>query len=117
MLHLLAEWLLYSVGLIIATNVIPGFKIKNFGTALLAALVVGLVNVSIGWLLTFLAFPINFLTFGLFAALIALLINACVLKIASVFAPGFKVQGFLPAFLAALLLAVLQFVWRVLARA
>src|SRR5579883_310823 len=113
MLHLLAEWILYSIGLFIATNVIPGFKIKSFGTALLAALVVGLMNVCIRWVFVVLALPVNFLTFGLFAGLIVLLINACILKIASVLAPGFKVQGFLPAFLAALLLAVLHFAWAI----
>jgi putative membrane protein len=111
LLHLLIEWVVYSVGLLIAAHLIPGFKIKSFGSAMIAVIVIGLLNVTLGLLLGLVAFPINLLTFRLFSGVISLLINACVLRVAGIFSPGFKVDGFVPALLGAIVLLVLHFIW------
>ena len=74
---------------------IPGMQIRSFGTALLATLVIGLVDFILGPILRFVAFPITFLTLGLFR----LVINAVLLKLASLFTPGFRIDGFLAALL------------------
>ena len=82
--------------------------VKSFGAALVAALVIGLVNGTLGLLLKIMTFPLTVITLGLFL----LVINAIMLKIAAVFAPGFEVIGFLPALVGALILSVLHLIVR-----
>ena len=67
---------------------------RGLGTALIAAVVIGLVNGTIGMLLKVLTFPLTIITFGIFW----LLINALMLKFAAMFVPGFEVRGLWPAF-------------------
>lgn len=104
MLHWLINWLLSAVSLIIVANVIRGIQVDGFGTALIAALVIGLVNATIGLLLKIITFPLTILTLGLFW----LVINALMLKLAAALVPGFRVNGFLPAFLGAILLTLVS---------
>src|SRR5271170_4023208 len=107
MLRLLVHWVLNAVSLLIITRVVPGFHVANFRTAMLAAVVIALVNVTIGAILKLLTLPLSFLTLGLFL----LVINALMLQFSSVFVRGFYVDGFFHAFLAALLLALLHTLW------
>ena len=62
------------------------------------------MNAILGPILRFLTFPLTVLTLGLFR----LLVNAFLLKVAAAFAPGFRVNGCLPAVLGALVLTVLS---------
>jgi len=78
--------------------------VRGFGTALIAAVVIGLVNGTIGALLKLFTFPITILTFGLFW----LLINALMLKFAALFVPGFEVRGLWPAFWGGIILSILN---------
>jgi len=82
--------------------------VRGLGTALIAAVVIGLVNSTIGALLKFVTFPLTILTFGLFW----LLINALMLKLASLFVPGFEVRGLWPAFWGGLILSLLNMIVR-----
>ena len=77
---------------------------RGFATALLAAVIIGFVNGTIGLLLKILSFPLIVVTFGIFW----LIINALMLKLASLLVPGFEVRGFAPAFWGALILSVLN---------
>lgn len=104
MIKLLAHWILSALCLLLVANFVPGFFIRGFGTALIAAVVIGLVNGTIGILLKVLTFPLTILTFGIFW----LLINAFMLKFASIFVPGFEVRGLWPAFWGGLILSVLN---------
>ena len=79
MTNLLVNWLLSAVSLIIVAYLIPGFEIRGFGTALVAAIVVALINATIGFILKVITFPITILTLGLFL----LVINAIMLKFAA----------------------------------
>ena len=81
---------------------------QGFGTALIAAVVIGLVNGTIGMLLKIITFPLTILTFGIFW----LLINALMLKFAAFFVPGFEVRGLWPAFWGGLILSVLNMIIR-----
>lgn len=108
MLRLLLHWLLSAVALILVSNIVRGFVIQSFLTALIAALVIGLVNVLLGWPLKIVTFPLAFLTLGLFY----LVLNAILLKIASAFVPGFHIYGFLPAFWAAIVLSLINLLFR-----
>ncbi len=93
-----------AVSLLIVTRVVPGFVVRGFSTALLAAVVIGLVNATLGLLLKILTFPLTVLTLGIFW----LVINALMLMVASAIVPGFKVQGFVPAFLGAIVLSLVN---------
>lgn len=77
---------------------------RGFGTALIAAVVIGLVNGTIGMLLKIITFPLTIVTFGIFW----LLINALMLKFAALFVPGFEVRGLWPAFWGGLILSLLN---------
>jgi putative membrane protein len=103
-MQILLKWLLSAVSLLIVTRIVPGFVVKGFGTALIAAVVIGLVNATIGLVLKVLTLPLTILTLGLFW----LIINALMLMLASALVPGFKVDGFLPAFLGAIVLSLVN---------
>ena len=104
MMKLLAHWVLSALCLLLVAHFVPGFFVRGFGTALIAAVVIGLVNGTIGILLKILTFPLTILTFGIFW----LLINALMLKFAALFVPGFGVRGIWPAFWGGLILSVLN---------
>ena len=108
MLHLVAVWLLSALALWLVARVVPGIEVRDFGSALIATIVIAVVNAVIGPVLRFLAWPLTFLTLGLFS----LVINAILLKLASMFTPGFRVRGILNAILGALLLTILEAVLR-----
>src|SRR5260370_10142631 len=111
MAHLLIDWLLSVLSLVIVAHVVSGFRISGFGAALIAAIVIGLVNGTIGFLLKIVTFPLTILTLGLFW----LVINAMMLMLASAFVPGFKIDGFLPAFFGAIVLSLVNMGLRLLA--
>ena len=104
MIHLLASWLIAAVALYVVGKLIAGFQVRGFGDALVAALLVGLVDMTLGSVLRFLSFPITFLTLGLFR----FVIYAVVLKVAAAFSPGFRINGFMPALIGAVVLAILK---------
>lgn len=81
---------------------------RGFTAALIAALVLGLVNATIGLLLKILTLPITILSLGIFL----IVINAFMLLVTSHLVRGFVVQGFVPAFWGALLLSLLHLVMR-----
>ena len=109
-MRLLLHWILSAVALMIVAHVVPGFYIRNFTSALIAALVIGLVNATLGLILKVLTFPFIILTLGLFW----FVVNAAMLMVASSFVSGFKVRGFVPAFWGAIVLALINMVFRAL---
>ena len=104
----LVNWLLSALALWLVGRMIPAFQVRDFGAAMLAAFMVALVDFFVGSILRFLSLPIIWLTLGLFT----LVIKAVVLKLAALFTPGFRVHGFVAAFLGAVVLTVLSFVLR-----
>jgi putative membrane protein len=110
LVHIIAVWLVSALALWLVAQIVPGIEVRDFGAALLATIVIAVVNSVIGPILRFVSWPLTFLTLGLFR----LVINAILLKLASLFAPGFRVRGFLQAILGALLLTVLESVLRLL---
>ena len=101
-LHLVVSALL----LLLVAKLVDGIEVEGFGAALLAALVLGLVNAFLRPLAVFLALPVNILTFGLLWWLIRWVINAFMLWLTSAIVPSFKVRGFGPAFWGAALLTL-----------
>ena len=104
LVHILVGWLVSAFALWVVAQIIPGIEVRDFGAALIATIVIGIVNGVIGPILRFLAWPLTFLTLGLFL----LVINAILLKLAAMITPGFRVRGFLNAILGALVLTLLN---------
>lgn len=106
MRHFLLTWLGTAIALLITAHLVPGFIVKTFVTALLAAIVLGLVNAIVRPILSILTLPINLITFGLFT----FVINALTLWLASALTPGygFEIRGFLPALLGSIVLAIVS---------
>jgi putative membrane protein len=86
----------------------PGFRVDGFLGALFAAVIIGLVNSTLGVLLKLITFPLTVLTLGLFW----FVINALMLMLASWLAPGFEVGDFFTAFVGAVLLSLINLVLR-----
>src|SRR5882724_10646407 len=106
MTRLLINWLISALSLVIVANVIRGFQISGFGAALIAAIVIGFVNGPIGFVLKLLTLPLSIITFGLFS----FVINGLMLKVAAAFVPGFRIDGFVPALLGAIVLSLVNIV-------
>jgi putative membrane protein len=103
-LGLLLRWIIGAITLFVIAYFVPGFHILNWASALIAVLVIGLLNATLGLLLKILTFPLSILTLGLFL----LVINAFVLLVASRLVPGFHVDTFGSAFVGAVVLAVVH---------
>ncbi|MGD0872082.1 MAG: phage holin family protein [Bryobacteraceae bacterium] len=103
LLHLILVWIVSALALWIVARIIPGIEVRNFWTALVATAMIAIVDFTIGWLVRIVVLPLIILTFGLFQ----LAVNAFLLKVASLFTPGFKVRGILNAVLGSLVLTIL----------
>jgi len=102
MLHWILSLVISAVILLIISRIVSGFELDGFGPALIAALVIGVINAIVRPVIAFLTFPITILTLGLFL----FVLNGLMLKLASALVPGFRIRGFLPAIWGALLLAI-----------
>lgn len=94
----LLRLLFNALAVLIVAYLVPGVSVRSFGAAIIAALVLGIINALIRPVFLFLSLPINILTLGLFT----LVINALMFWLASAFVSGFFVQNFTAAFLGAL---------------
>ena len=99
-MSLLFRWIINAVALLVIAAVVPGFSLNTFYHALIAALLLGLVNALIRPILLILTFPVTVVTLGLFV----FVVNALMLWLVSSVVKGFEISGFIPALLAALLL-------------
>ena len=92
-----------ALALLAVAHIIPGFHVRGLGPALIASLVIGLLNATVGLFLKIITFPLSILTLGLFL----LVINGLMILFASSIVRGFQVRGFVPAFWGAIVLALL----------
>jgi putative membrane protein len=100
--HFLLTWLITAVSLMITANLVDGFKVKSFVAALVAAVVIGLVNAVIKPILVVLTLPITIVTLGLFM----FVVNALTIWLAGSITPGFTVLGFVPALVGSIVLTI-----------
>jgi putative membrane protein len=108
LLHLVVSWLVSALALWIVAQILPGIQVRDFLSAMLAVVAIAIVNVTIGWVVKLIALPLTILTLGLFL----LVVNAFLLKLASLFTPGFRVRGLFSAILGSLILTILTSVLR-----
>ena len=87
---LLLVWILNAVTLLIVAYILPGIVVSSFWSAMLAAVVLGLINMLVKPLLILLTLPITIVTLGLFL----LVINALMFWLAGSILKGFQVNGF-----------------------
>lgn len=100
----LLRWLFNGVAMYVTTILPIGIRATDTTTIIVAALVLGLVNASIRWILLILTLPLNIITLGLFT----LVINALMLYIVRAVVPGFQFDTFGSAFVGALIIAVVS---------
>lgn len=102
MINLFLRWLVSAISLLIVAYFIPGIHVNGFTTALIAALVFGFINGTLGAVIKFFTFPFRILTLGV----LSLVINAFMLMLSAQFVDGFKVNDFVAAFLGSILLSI-----------
>lgn len=107
---LLLQWLVNALALIVVANVLPGFTISSLFTALVLAVVLGVLNVIIRPILLLLTLPINILTLGLFT----FIVNALVISLASTIVKGFDITSFGVAVWAAVILWFISWITAVI---
>jgi len=111
-LQILLNWLLSALAVWVVSRLVPGFHVAGVASALIAALVIGLVNATLGLLLKVITFPLTILTLGIFW----FVINALMLELASVLlSPAFRVDTFSSAFWGAIVLSLVNMLFRWLA--
>lgn len=99
MLKILFKWLLSASALVFVAYLYSGVEVRSFGYAMLAALVIGLLNTVMRPLLVVLTLPVTVLTLGLFL----FVVNAIVFWAAAGLLDGFQVRGFVGALVGSLI--------------
>ena len=103
---ILINWVLSALAIFVAAYVLPGVSVDDFVTALIVAVVLGVINAFAKPVILILTLPINIITLGLFT----LVINALLILLVDYIVPGFVVDGFLWALLFSLLLSAINIV-------
>ena len=104
-MRLILNWVLSAVAVWVVAQLVNGVYVSGWKSALIAALVIGFINATIGFVLKVLTFPLTLVTLGIFW----LVINAAMLELASaLLSPGFQVHGFLAAFIGAIVLSLVN---------
>jgi putative membrane protein len=103
-LHLLLNAAIFLV----LSKVLPGFYVTGWMAAILASLLLGLVNATVGLILKIVTFPLILLTLGLFL----FVVNAICIMLVAFIVPGLQINGFWPALVAALILSAVNMFWK-----
>ncbi|WP_353138029.1 phage holin family protein [Pseudopedobacter sp.] len=106
-MSLIIEILLMGLAVAIAAFIVPGTQVDGFFSAIIAGLLIGLANATVGFILRILTFPLNILTLGLMSFIISVLMILLVSNIMS----GFHVSGFLSAVIFAVVLAIIKMIF------
>lgn len=104
MIHLLIVWLVSALALVVAAYLLPSVEVADFRSAMIAALIIGLLDATLGALLRLVVFPLTWLLPGL----IYLLVNALMILLASRLISGFRVKNYVSALLVAIVVAVVN---------
>ena len=101
-MHFILNLLISAGVLFLLAALLPSVSIKNYATAIGVALVIGILNATIGFLLRL---PLNILTLGLLTFVIRLIVSVLMIKLADKLFSGFEVKGWLPAFIISIAIA------------
>jgi len=111
-MRMLLHWIITALAVWITSRVVSGFYVDGPFAALIAAVVIGLVNATLGLFLKIITFPLTILSLGLFW----FVINAIMLELASMLVPGFHIRSFGAAFVGSIVLTIVNMLlkWLVL---
>jgi putative membrane protein len=113
MIRVILQFLATAATFVLLSQHLQGFFVDSWGTALLAALVFGFVNATLGTILRILSFPLILLTLGIFY----FVVNAFVLiVVAFLLGHSFQINGWWPAFVGAIVLAAVNLLFRMVPR-
>ncbi|MCH8050224.1 phage holin family protein [Patescibacteria group bacterium] len=101
-MNIIARFLLTVFSLLLVANIVPGIEVESLSVALIVALILGVINVTLKPILFLITLPLTIVTLGLFT----FILNALLFWFIAVFFPGFSVEGFLPAFIGALVVSL-----------
>lgn len=104
MILIITRWLIITVAILLAAKFVPGIHVDKLSAAVIAAGVLGLINVFIRPIFVVLTLPLSILTLGLFY----FCINALMLKLAAYFVSGFEVKSFFAAFFGSLIISLVS---------
>ena len=104
-MNILAKWIVNALVIMVAAYLLPGVHVATYWTALVVALILGILNVLVRPILVILTLPITAVTFGLFL----LVINAILVIMASHIVPGFSVDSFWWAVFFSILVSLINF--------
>ncbi|MFA5841829.1 MAG: phage holin family protein [Candidatus Paceibacterota bacterium] len=105
-MRLLLKWVLAAFAILAAAYLVPGIHVASLITALIVALVLGVLSITIKPVVKLITLPINLLTLGLFS----LVVNALFFWLVGTVIKGFTVDGFVAAFLGSLVVSVINFI-------
>ena len=104
-MRLLINWILSALAVWVVSQLHLGVHVHGVAAALVAALVIGFINATLGLFLKVITFPLTLVTFGLFW----FVVNAAMLELASaIVGSGFQVHGFFAAFIGAIVLSLVN---------
>ena len=106
MIKLITKLLITILALLFVANYIPGIEVSGFYIALIVAVMLGFINLTLKPILFVLTLPINILTLGLFT----FIINAILFWFIASFVDGFNVEGFLPALIGAFVVSIFSWI-------
>lgn len=110
MLNALYNWFVAAFALLLTAYFLPGFRVGNFPSALIIAVVIGFANIFLRPVLIFVTLPINILTLGLFT----LVVNGMILKFSAFLLPNFEVRSWSTAIVGSLLVTCFAMIFRFL---
>ncbi|HHV81191.1 MAG TPA: phage holin family protein [bacterium] len=103
---MLKRWLILTIAICLTPYIISGISVRSFVDALIAALILGILNIIIKPVLKILTLPINIITLGLFT----LVINAILLEMVAWLIPGFSIVSFWSAILGGLFISIVSWI-------
>lgn len=103
-MQVITQLVIQVFSLFIVSSILPGFTLTDFRAAIVAAVVIGVINTFIRPVIQLIAFPITVLTLGIFS----FIINVLLLMVAASIVPGFKIDGFFTAAIASIVLALIS---------
>ena len=104
LINLVVRLALNVAALLVVEYLVPGFELAGYSAAIVAAIVIGVVNTFIRPIVQLIALPVSILTFGI----TALLINVLLLYATATYVPGFFIASFMTAFVASILLSLVS---------
>ncbi|WNJ17677.1 phage holin family protein [Pontibacter sp. G13] len=107
--NFIVHFLIMGVAVLLTAAILPGVTVKNYGNALIAAVLLAIANTLVAPLLSLLALPFDVLTLGILHGVIAWIIDVLIILLVSRLMSGFQVKNFLWAAIFGFLLSVVEY--------